>query len=240
MTTEYLSTRTGRSRRTPPPTGGALAGAATLFNGSDNGLIDLFVDPTLGCSPWQVPNLADGGALAPALPLDELQAARYAGRANGNPAALVPLNDPMTLDGNGNISTDKTNTYRSLVDMPPLPAGESPTAYCSDMEQIQSTRIQQDFNLLMKNPGPAPDAASNLFKFLAMRLQQSYAEPELRLVRLAERRVHHHRRQRRRGRGLLHRPGCPDHPGRGQPHGGDDDLPGDHRLVVVRNTGPAR
>ena len=173
VTTEYLANANGQIAQDTAANRQGLAGAATLFNGSDNGLIDLFIDPTLGCTPWEVPNLADGGALAPSLPLDELQAARYAGR-NGNPAALVPLNDPMTLDGNGNFSTDKTNTYRSLVDMPPLPAGQSPTAYCTDMEQIQTTRIQQDFNLLTKNPGPAPDAASNLFNFLAMRLQQSF------------------------------------------------------------------
>jgi hypothetical protein len=173
VTTEYLANANGQIAQDTAANRQSLAGAATLFNGSDNGLIDLFIDPTLGCTPWEVPNLADGGALAPSLPLDELQAARYAGR-NGNPAALVPLNDPMTLDGNGNFSTDKTNTYRSLVDMPALPAGESPTAYCTDMEQIQTTRLQQDVNLLVQNPGPAVGAASNLFNFLAMRLQQSF------------------------------------------------------------------
>jgi hypothetical protein len=150
-----------------------MSGSAKLFNGSDNGLLDFFVDPALGCTPWQVPDLADGGTLATALPLDELQAARYAG-GRGNPAALVPLNDPMTLDNNGQFSTAKTNTYRSLVDMRPLPAGQSPAAYCLDMERIQGKRLQQDVNLLIGRAGPAPDAANSLFTFLAMRLQQSF------------------------------------------------------------------
>jgi hypothetical protein len=118
--------------------------------------------------------LADGGAPAPALPLDELQAARWAGHRGGGPAALVPLNDPMTLDNNGNFSTDKTNAYRSLVDMLPLPVGESPATYCSDMERIQTTRLQQDVNLLIKGPSPVPANADNLFTFMAMRLQQSF------------------------------------------------------------------
>jgi hypothetical protein len=61
------------------------------------------------------------------------------------------------------------------MDMPQLPAGESPGAYCSDMERIQGTRLQQDVNLLTRSPGPAPAAADNLFTFLAMRLQQSFA-----------------------------------------------------------------
>jgi hypothetical protein len=174
VTTEYLTTGNGQTAQDTAANRGSLGGAATLFNGSDNGLLDLFVDPALGCSPWEVPNLADGGAPVPGLPLDELQAAAWAGRQGSGPSALVPLNDPMTVDGDGNFSTDKTNTYRSLVDMPSLPVGESPAAYCSDMEKIQGSRLQQDVNLLMKGSSPQPDAASNLFTFMAMRLQQSF------------------------------------------------------------------
>jgi hypothetical protein len=80
----------------------------------------------------------------------------------------------MTLDNNGQFNVDKTNTYRSLVDMQPVPAGESPSTYCSDIERIQTKRLQQDVNLLIKNPGPAPAMANSLFTFLAMRLQQSF------------------------------------------------------------------
>jgi hypothetical protein len=174
VTTEYLANGNGQIAQDTAANRQALAGAATLFNGSDNGLLDLFVAPALGCHPWEVPNLADGGAPAPALPLDELQAARWAGHRGGGPAALVPLNDPMTLDNNGNFSTDKTNAYRSLVDMLPLPVGESPATYCSDMERIQTTRLQQDVNLLIKGPSPVPANADNLFTFMAMRLQQSF------------------------------------------------------------------
>ena len=174
VTTEYLTTANGQIAQDTVANRISLAGATTLFNGSDNGLLDLFVDPALGCSPWEVPNLADGGAPAPGLPLDELQAATWAGSQGSGPSALVPLNDPMTVDNNGNFSTDKTNTYRSLVDMPALPVGESPAAYCSDMEQIQGSRLQQDVNLLINGPSPQPAAASNLFTFMAMRLQQSF------------------------------------------------------------------
>jgi hypothetical protein len=174
VTTEYLATASGQTAQDTAANRQSLGGASTLFNGSDNGLLDLFMDPALGCSPWEAPNLADGGAPAPALPLDELQSAAWAGRDNGGPAALVPLNDPMTLDNNGQFSTDKTNAYRALMDMPPLPAGESPAAYCSDMEQIQGKRLQQDVNLLLGAPSPMPAAADNLFTFMAMRLQQSF------------------------------------------------------------------
>jgi hypothetical protein len=172
VTAEYLADGNGQTAQDTAANRGSLAGAATLFNGSDNGLLDTFVDPALGCTPWKAPDLADGGTPASALPLDELQAARWAG-ASG-PAALVPLNDPMTTGANGNFSTDKTNTYRSIMDMPPLPAGQSPAAYCSDMERIQVKRLQQDVNLLIKAPSPDTGAADNLFDFLGMRLQGSY------------------------------------------------------------------
>ena len=173
VTTEYLAEPNGQTAQDTAANRQGLNGSSVLFNGSDNGLLDLFVDPALGCSPWEAPNLADGGAPAPSLPLDELQAARWA-NSPGSPAALVPLNDPMTVDENGNFSTDKTNTYRSLVDMQMLPAGQSPAAYCSDMEQIQGKRLQQDVNLLLNGPSPDTGAADNLFTFMAMRLQQSF------------------------------------------------------------------
>ena len=173
VTTEYLAEPDGQTAQDTAANKQGLNGSSVLFNGSDNGLLDLFVDPALGCSPWEAPNLADGGAPAPSLPLDELQAARWA-NSPGSPAALVPLNDPMTVDENGNFSTDKTNTYRSLVDMSMLPAGQSPAAYCSDMEQIQGKRLQQDVNLLLNAPSPDTGAADNLFTFMAMRLQQSF------------------------------------------------------------------
>src|SRR5262249_4595738 len=173
VTTQYLVDGNGQTAQLTAANRQAMSGSAKLFNGSDNGLLDFFVDPALGCTPWQAPDLADGGALAPALPLDELQAARYTGR-RGNPAALVPLNDPRTRDNSGPFSRAKTNPYRSLVDMPPLPAGQSPAAYCLDMERIQGKRLQQDVNLLIGRAGPAPDAANSLFTFLAMRLQQSF------------------------------------------------------------------
>jgi hypothetical protein len=174
VTTEYLTTGNGQIAQDTAANRQSLGGAAVLFNGSDNGLLDLFVDPALGCHPWKVPNLADGGTPTTGLPLDELQAAAWAGRQGSGPSALVPLNDPMTVDNNGNFSTDKTNTYRSLVDMPALPVGQSPATYCRDMEKVQGTRLQQDVNLLIKGPSPDTGAADNLFTFMAMRLQQSF------------------------------------------------------------------
>jgi hypothetical protein len=174
VTTKYLATANGQIAQATAANQQGLNVAAVLVNGSDNGLIDLFVDPALGCTPWMVPDLASPGSQATALPLDELQSAAFDGNNVGGPEALVPLNDPMTLDNNGNFNTDKTNAYRSIVDQPALPAGETPAQYCGDMESIQGVRLQQDVNLLIGQTSPAPAMADNLFTFLAMRLQQSF------------------------------------------------------------------
>ncbi len=174
VTTEYLAEADGQIAQDTAADRQSLPRASVLFNGSDNGLLDLFIDPALHCSPWELPNQADNGALTSALPLDELQAATWAGQQGSGPMALVPLNDPMTLDNAGNFNTDKTDSYRSIMDMAPLPVGESPREYCTDLEQIQGSRLQEDVNLLIKGPSPAPDAADNLFTFMAMRLKQSF------------------------------------------------------------------
>lgn len=64
VTTEYLAASDGQVAQDTAANRQALGGAATLFNGSDNGLLDLFVDPALGCKPWEEPDLADGGTPA--------------------------------------------------------------------------------------------------------------------------------------------------------------------------------
>jgi hypothetical protein len=174
VTTEYLTAPDGRIAQDTAANKTSLAGVGTLVNQGDNGLLDQFVDPALGCTPWQEPNLADDGAPASALPLDELQAAAWAGRDGGGAEALVPLNDPATLDRFGNYDAVKADTLRSIVDMAPLPAGQSPGAYCAELEQAQGSRLQQDVNLLFGAASPQPHAAGNLFTFLAMRLDQSF------------------------------------------------------------------
>ena len=92
---------------------GSNVGGADLINGSDNLLLTFAIDPTVGCSPWKVPDQTNNGQLGTSLPLDELQAAAY----QANPIALVPLNDPMA-EVNGAASAAKTDLYRQGVDQP--------------------------------------------------------------------------------------------------------------------------
>ncbi len=169
VTSAYLALGNGTLAVKTAANTAALAGAVTISNPSDNGLLDNFVDPALGCTPWTAPNLGDNNTPSTALALDEIQANAFP----ANPLALVPAIDPMTLS-NAKQSTRKTNLYRVGVDQPVLPAGGTGAAYCRNMDTIQSQRLQQDVNLLINQTSPSAAAASNLFTFLGMRLQQSF------------------------------------------------------------------
>jgi hypothetical protein len=113
VTTHYLATTDGTIGQQ-----GSGIGGTPLNNGSDNLLLTGKIDPTLGCTPWMVPDQTNGGKDGTSLPLDELQAAAH----QADPVALVPLNDPMT-QVNGANSVEKTNLYRAGVDQPLIGAG---------------------------------------------------------------------------------------------------------------------
>ena len=77
-------------------------------------LLDAFLDPTLGCTPFTAPDLSQAGAQSTSQALDELSAAKN----QTAPIALVPENDEMVLVNNA-FSVAKTNLYRSNVGQPP-------------------------------------------------------------------------------------------------------------------------
>jgi hypothetical protein len=147
-------------------TAATRAGTA-LANGSDEGLLAKAIDPALGCMPFQAPDLTDGGAMTPALALNELSAAAF----QAAPMALTPTSDPMT-QVNGKTSTEKTNLYRAGVDQPALPAGQQPRAYCTNMLTSAKARLARDAALLRQAAAPAPGSA-NLLDFLNTRLRAS-------------------------------------------------------------------
>src|ERR1039457_2787117 len=76
VTSKYLLNGNGQTAQFNTANVGALAGAQTLVNGSDNALISFFLDPTLGCTPYMAPDLSQGGTLSTSQALDELSAAK--------------------------------------------------------------------------------------------------------------------------------------------------------------------
>jgi hypothetical protein len=150
----------------------ALPGATTLGNPSDNGLVDRFLDPDLGCTPWKVADLADPGSQVPGLALNELQARKY----QRFPVARIPASDPMALDASGSIDLAKVNAYRRGVDQAEVQHlwQADPARYCRQMLRVAPTRLLLDQDLLISSPSPVADEANSMFTFLAQRFVASY------------------------------------------------------------------
>lgn len=150
----------------------AVSGATVLGNPSDNGLVDRFLDPDLGCTPWKVADLADPGNVVPGLALNELQARAH----QRSPAALIPAGDPMVLDADGSVDLAKVNAYRRGVDQPEVHYNwQAETArYCRQMLRIGPARLLLDQAVLLSKPSPVADDANSMFTFLAQRFAASY------------------------------------------------------------------
>jgi hypothetical protein len=175
VTTEYLlDTATGQTAQDTASNAGNLTGSALLLNGSDNTLLDLFIDPVLGCTPFEAPDLANNDMPSSSQALDELLAARNQPRM----AALVPENDEMVLDGNGQFDTAKTDLYRAEVDQAPVnflnDQTSSPEMYCQDLVNIQTPFLAANQNVLATGQPPVAGVGDNLFTFLANRMLMSF------------------------------------------------------------------
>jgi len=185
VTTSYLLTADGRTAQDDEANRAALPGALPIDNGSDNRLLDDFILPALGCSPFTAPDLSNAGRPGTSQTLDELSAAV----SQQAPVALVPENDPMTMTGDG-LSADKTDLYRLGVGQPLLPAGQvesvplpgpgrqqadTPADFCANMLNIQTAFIAANQARFAAAPSPVPLTGSNLFTFMAARLSASFA-----------------------------------------------------------------
>lgn len=173
VTTRYLLTADGRTAQDNAANAAALPRATVVANGSDDALLDSFLDPALGCTPFTAPDLSNPGVSGTSQALNELQA--WAGQQP--PTALVPVNDPMT-EVDGAFSVDKTNLYRAGVGQFKLPAGIDPSrnarTYCSRLIAIQVPSLQRDESLFTSQPPADPAVGDNLFTFMAARLSASF------------------------------------------------------------------
>jgi hypothetical protein len=171
VTSTYLFLRDGSTAQNTAANEAALAtmGAQILVNGSDNALLDDFVDPALGCTPYTAPDLAQPGRVTTSLALNELQANQF----QAAPSALVPLNDPMTVD-DGKANAKKTNLYRAGVGQPALGTADTAKSYCVDLVNVGPGRVKLDRSLTKKAKSPDSGAANSLFTFLAQRLNGSF------------------------------------------------------------------
>ena len=142
-------------------------------NGSDNGLLDKFVDPALGCTPFTAPNPTNPAGASASQALNELSARQN----QKGTIALLPVNNPQLLVG-GQFSLAKTNMYRMETDMPLLPfntnLARNAAQYCQDMVNLAPARLKLDAPMETGTASPVPDLGDNLATFLAARLSGSF------------------------------------------------------------------
>jgi hypothetical protein len=164
---------TGKSAQATAANQAAMAKATVQANGSDNGLLDKFVDPALGCTPFTAPNPTNPNGSSASQALNELSA-----RANQKgTVALLPVSDPQLLVG-GQFSLGKTNAYRAETDQPRLAAttniSRNAARYCQNMINIAMPRLKLDAAMETGTASPVPALGNNLATFLAARLSGSF------------------------------------------------------------------
>jgi hypothetical protein len=171
---QYLfDPNTGQTAQATAANQTAMAGASVMSNGSDNGLLDRFVNPALGCTAFTAPNPTNPAGVSSSQALNELSARQN----QKGTVALLPLNNPQLLVG-GQFSLAKTNTYRIETDQLPLPfwtnTARNAARYCQDMVNIQTARLKLDADLEVGTPSPVPALGDNLATFMAARLSGSF------------------------------------------------------------------
>ena len=175
VVTSYLVTTTAGNKTMlmqNTPANAKNANATVLTNGSDNALLDAFLDPNLGCTAWKVNSITAPTGMSSGLALNEL-VGHFNPPTNPPVAAHVPLNDPMTLV-NGNASLTKVNLYRAGVGQPPAltAADADPLAYCVNIMNA-GLFTAQDMGLFQGKTSPAPGVAVDLYTFMAQRFAAS-------------------------------------------------------------------
>ncbi|HMH94219.1 MAG TPA: hypothetical protein VK586_24450 [Streptosporangiaceae bacterium] len=173
VTSIYLLTASGQTAQLNAANTTALPGATKLVNGSDNALLTDFLDPTLGCTPFEAPDLSQGGMMSSSQALNELAASKD----QAAPIALIPENDEMVLV-NDAFSVQKTNLYRAQIGQPPVVArnvSDTPANFCQQMENVQTPFLAANQAVLATDASPVPAVGNNLFTFLANRLSMSFA-----------------------------------------------------------------
>jgi hypothetical protein len=150
--------------------------STVLSNGSDNALINSFIAPAMGCTPFTANSITTPSGTSGALALNEIQANSFPPSPS---PALVPLNDDFTVvaGDNGAVtqSLTKTNLYRAGVGQPQAAdsANASGTTYCQQYAQ-SALFIAENEALFTGQTSPAPAVANNLFTFLANRFATSF------------------------------------------------------------------
>jgi hypothetical protein len=173
-TTYLLNPLTGQTAQDNATNRGYIAGATLLHGNSANAVLDQYIDPILGCAPFEVPDLSRANVPAFSEALDEIAADAYQPKA----AALVPENDQVVMNG-GEPDPAKTDRYREELGQPPISTvtskSSSPAMYCQNLVDIQTPFLAANQKLLATGQSPVTATANNLLTFLAHGLSASFS-----------------------------------------------------------------
>jgi hypothetical protein len=172
-TTYLLNPLTGQTAQNNTTGRNYIAGATLVHGSSANAVLDQYVDPILGCTPLEAPDLSNANVPAFSEALDEIAAGAYQPKT----AALVPENDKAVTDG-GESNPAKTDRYREELGQDPVSAAtdksSSPAMYCQNLVNIQTPFLAANQKLLATGQSPVTAVADNLLTFLASDLSASF------------------------------------------------------------------
>jgi hypothetical protein len=172
-TTYLLNPLTGQTALDNPTYRGYIAGATLLHTNSANAVLDEYVDPILGCAPFEAPDLSNANVPTFSEALDEIAAGAYQPKT----AALVPENDKVAMDG-GKSDPAKTDLYRAELGQSLIGSQSDktsdPAMYCQNLVDIQTPFLAANHKLLATGQSPVTATADNLLTFLANDLSASF------------------------------------------------------------------
>jgi hypothetical protein len=145
-TTYLLNPLTGQTTQNNSTYLGYVAGATLLHHNSANAVLDQYVDPLLGCTPFEAPDRSNANVPAFSEALDEIAADAY------QPKAAAPENDKVVM-GEGK---------------------SDPATYCQNLINIQTPFLAANQKLLATGQSPVTATADNLLTFLASDLSTSF------------------------------------------------------------------
>jgi hypothetical protein len=174
VTTAYLlDPLTGQTMQDTTQNENNTAGGTLLLSRNGNTLLDLFLDPVLGCTPFLAPDLANNDLPTSSAVLDEILAGAYQPKIE----ALVPENATMVRSGD-EFDAAKTDMYRAELGQAPISDQNNrtsdPAMYCQNIVDIQTPFLAANRTLLATAQSPVTAVGDNLLTFMANELNTSF------------------------------------------------------------------
>jgi hypothetical protein len=177
VTTDYLlNPVTGQTAQDTTSNAGNMAGPTLVQGRSDTTLLDRYLDPLLGCTPFQAPDLANNDVPTTSQALDEILSGAYQPKI----AALVPESAAMVRNGDDEFDAAKTDMYREELGQAPISGQNNKTSdpemYCQNLVDIQTPFLTANQQLLATAQSPATAVGDNLLTFMANELAMSFTD----------------------------------------------------------------